>query len=198
MAYIDEKQDKFYNAINHYAEEQRQKIQEEISSFKEKELEQAENEVLTECYYMIQREMSQMRSRIARDLALKEMDLKRSILQKRQGITDDVFRLSAEKLKDYAGSERYGEFLKKSAQKIGALLDQPGTVIFYRPGDEKYEAEIRGAFGSPCSFQTDETIRIGGIRARNDAMGLFADETLDALLESQREWFEEQSGMAVV
>lgn len=198
MAYTDEKQDKFYNAINHYAEEQRKKIEEEIAAFKKKELDQAENEVLTECYHMIQREMSQMRTRIARDLARKEMDLKRGILQKRREITDGVFRRAAEKLREYSRSEQYGGFLKKSAKKIGALLSEPGTVIFYRPGDEKYEAAIREAFGPACSFETDETIRLGGIRAKNDAMGLFADETLDALLENQREWFEEQSGMAVV
>lgn len=198
MAYTDEKQDKFYTAINHYAEQQRKKIEEEIAAFKEKELEQAENEVFAECYSLIQREMAQMRTGIARETALREMDLKRGILEKRQKITDEVFRRAGEKLKEFAQSEQYVDYLKKSAGKIAAALREPGTVFFYRPGDEKYETAIRESYGLPCSFQPDETIRLGGIRAQNDAMGFLADETLDARLENQRDWFEEQSGMAVV
>lgn len=53
------------------------------------------------------------------------------------------------------------------------------------------------AFGHPCTFETDPTIRIGGLRAYNSEMGVMADETLDAMLEEQRGWFEENSGLTV-
>lgn len=198
MAYIDEKKDKFYIAINHYAEEQRKKIEDEIASFKEKELSEAELEVLTECYLMIQKEMAQMRIGIAREMAVKEMELKQEVLEKRRKITEDVFRRAAEKLKEFTQTERYADFLKKAAGQFASTLREPGAVIFLKPGDEKHEEAIRESFGLPCTFQTLETIRIGGIRARNDGMGLSVDGTLDTLLENQKEWFEEQSGMAVV
>lgn len=197
MAYTDEREDKFYNAISRCAEEQRKKVEREIAEFKKRELEQTENEVLAECYRMIQTEVSQMRTRIARDVARQEMDLKRNLLQKRQAITENVFCRASGKLQEYVRSEQYEEFLKKSAKSIGALLGGPGTVVVHRPGDEKYEAAIREAFGSPCSFRADDAIRIGGIRAQNEAKGLLADETLDTLLENQREWFQEQSGMVI-
>lgn len=198
MAYTDEKKDKFYIAINHYAEEQRKKIEDEIAEFKKKELGEAEIEVLTECYLMIQKEMAQMRTGIAREMAVREMELKRGVLEKRRKITEDVFSRAAEKLKEFTQTDRYAEFLKKTAGQYAATFREPGTVIFLRPGDEKHEAAIREAFGLPCTFRTLETIRIGGILARNDGMGLSADGTLDTLLENQKEWFEEQSGMAVV
>ena len=47
-------------------------------------------------------------------------------------------------------------------------------------------------------MQVDQKIQIGGIRAENEAMHLAADNTLDSVLEDQRGWFEENSGMAVV
>lgn len=198
MAITDEKQDKFYTAINHYAEEQRQKIEDEIAEFKKKELDDAEIEVLTECYRMIQKEMTQMRLGISRDISLKKMDLKRTILEKRQKITDEVFQRAAAKLIDFTKTEEYASFLKKAAGKFASVFRDPGTVLFLKPGDETFEEAIRGSFAAPCTFQADETIRLGGIRAKNDGMGLAADATLDALLEDQRAWFEEQSGMAVV
>lgn len=199
MAYTDEKKDKFYIAINHYAEEQRKKIEEEITAFKEKELGEAEIEVLTECYLMIQKEMTQMRTGISREMAVREMDMKRELLQKRQKIANEVFQRAAEKLIEFTKTDRYADFIKNSAEQFSkALQGHQETVIFIKPGDEKYEETIRRAFQNPCSFQPLESIRIGGIRARNDGLGLFADETLDTLLENQRNWFEEFSGMAVV
>ena len=58
-------------------------------------------------------------------------------------------------------------------------------------------AANRGSIWSPCTFETDPTIRIGGLRAYNSEMGVMADETLDAMLEEQRGWFEENSGLTV-
>ena len=46
--YNDEKIGKFYQAILHYGEEQRKKIEEEVAAFKQKELDEAEIGVLTE------------------------------------------------------------------------------------------------------------------------------------------------------
>ena len=65
----DEKIGKFYQAILHYGEAQRKKIEEEVAAFKQKELDEAEVEVLTEAYHLIQKEMAQMRSGISREMA---------------------------------------------------------------------------------------------------------------------------------
>ena len=82
----DEKIGKFYQAILHYGEEQRKKIEEEVAAFKQKELDEAEVEVLTEAYHLIQKEMAQMRSGISREMAQREMDGRRALLEKRRGI----------------------------------------------------------------------------------------------------------------
>lgn len=198
MAEAEDKKDKFSAAINHYAEEQRKKIEDEISTFKQKELDEAEIEVLTECYRMIQKELVQMRSGISREMAQKELSARRELLDKRQKITDEVFSRAAQKLTELIQSEKYTELLKKAAEKFKAIFTKPGTVICLKADDAKYEDLIREAFGSDCTFQADPTIGVGGIRAFNPGMGLMADETFDSLLEEQRGWFEEHSGMTVV
>lgn len=80
----DEKMNKFYQAINHYAEEQRKKIEQEVMDFKRKELDEAEVEALTEAYRLIQKEMAEMRNSISHEIAQKEMDERRKLLEKRQ------------------------------------------------------------------------------------------------------------------
>ena len=74
MASNKEKLSKFNQAINHYAEEQRRKIENEVAEYKRRQLEEAEEEVLTEAYHLIQKEMAEMRNSITREMAHREMD----------------------------------------------------------------------------------------------------------------------------
>ncbi len=197
MSDIDEKKDKFSMAINHYAEEQRKKIEDDIADFKNKELEETEIEVLTECYRMIQKEMAEMRSGISREMAGRAMEGRRELLEKRSAITEDVFKRSGKKLIEFTKSEKYKAFLEKASKEFSEVLNSADTVISVKPGDEKYEDMIKGFFGSGCTFKTDDGIAIGGIKAYSAKLGIIADETLDTLLSDQREWFEEHSGMTV-
>ena len=52
----DEKASAFLEAINKYAEQQRNEIHAEVEQFKEEELKKAEIEVLTDAYTLIQKE----------------------------------------------------------------------------------------------------------------------------------------------
>lgn len=122
--YNDEKIGKFYQAILHYGEEQRKKIEEEVAAFKQKELDEAEIGVLTEAYHLIQKEMAQMRSGIARELAQREMDGRRALLEQRRKIMEQVFSRAAEELHAYT-------------QKPGVLKSYVGknVVLGVRPKD---------------------------------------------------------------
>lgn len=198
MADIEEKKDKFSIAINHYAEEQRRKIEKEIEEYKKKELEETEIQVLSECYQLIQKELTQMRSSISHEVAKREMDSRRKLLEKRSEITSGIFSKVTEKLKVFTQQDDYALFLKKTAQQFAKTFGRPGVVIRLRTEDQKYEASIREAYGFDCEFQTDGTIEIGGMKAFHPEMGIFADETLDTLLANQYDWFETHSGMTVV
>lgn len=198
MADFEEKKDKFSTAINHYAEEQRQKIEKEIDDYKQKELEEAEIDVLTECYQLIQKETARMRSGIAREMALRDMDSRRKLLEKRSQIASEVFQKATQKLKEFTERNDYLPFLENTASQFAKAFGQDGIVIRLRAEDEKYEDNIRKALGLKCEFETDSTIVIGGLRALHAGLGLLADKTLDSLLEDQRDWFESHSGMTVV
>lgn len=198
MVNNEEKINKFYLAINHYAEEQRKKIEQEVLEFKRRELDEAEVEALTEAYQLIQKEMTEMRNRIFHEMAQREMDCRRELLAKRQRISDEVFDRTKKRLCEFTQSGDYAALLQKSAAKLKNTFDKPGTVICVKSSDQRYEDQIKAAFGGDCAVKVDSGIQIGGLRAYNSEMGIMADETLDSLLEDQREWFEENSGMAVI
>lgn len=198
MADIAEKKDKFSDAINHYAEEQRKQIEQEIKEYKQKELEEAEMQVLTECYQMIQKELAQMRVRISLENSRREMDARRRLLERRTAIMNAVFENAAEKLKAFTTQDGYLAFLQKTAKSFSETFHRSSVVIRLREADRKYEAEIRAALDGDCELQADDSIQIGGLKASNQEMGILADNTLDSLLADQRSWFEMNSGMAVI
>lgn len=198
MADFEDKKDKFSLAINHYAEEQRKKIEQEISEYKKKELEETELQVLTECYQLIQKELTQMRVRISHENAIREMESRRKLLQRRKEISSEVFAKVKENLKEFTKQKEYLAFLQKAARQFAKTFGRPGVVIQLKAKDVQYETAIREAFGFDCEFQTDGTVEIGGIKAYHPEMGIFADETLDTLLMDQFDWFEANSGIAVV
>lgn len=138
-----------------------------------------------------------MRNNITKEMAHREMDARRELLEKRRKIMEEIFTQAAERLKEFAQSQEYQDWMKRHCQKLAETFSQPGTVLFVRPEDRKLESLLKSAFGTACEVQEDEEIHLGGIRAQNLAMGLVADDTLDALLENQQEWFEENSGLQV-
>ncbi len=197
MVTNEEKLSKFNQAIHHYAEEQRKKIEEEVAKFKEKELNEAENEVLQEAYLLIQKEMAQMRNNITKEMAHREMDARRELLEKRRQIMEQVFSDAAAKLKEFAQGPEYEGWMTRHCRELAAVFNETETLLYVRPQDVKMEKALAEAFGKPCRIVSNEEIQLGGIRAQNPAMGLVADDTLDALLENQQEWFEEASGLRV-
>ncbi len=195
MPVSNEKTSNFLEAINKYAEEQRNQIYAEVEQFKKEELEKAETESLNDAYVLIQKEMSQMRLAISSEVSRQNMARRKELFQKRQNITIEVFQKAANKLAEFTKTADYPVLLEKYAAQIAQVLNQPGTVLYIRKKDAALTARIQKAFGGDCIVEETNDIKLGGIRGYNPAMGLVADETLDSKLEDQREWFTETCGM---
>lgn len=197
-----EKLDKFNVAIQHYALEQQKRIQEEVEAFQKKELEQAEDEVLQEAYGMIQKEMAEMRNRISREMAQRENEERKKLLKKRQSISEDVFRRVADRLLQFTKTEEYPLLLEKYAREAGQMLishkaENCSCEILVREEDLPFANRLQSALGLTATVRAEDSIQLGGLRVLCPEKKLEADSTLDTLLEEQKGWFEEMSGLSV-
>ena len=197
-----EKLDKFNVAIQHYALEQQKRIQEEVEAFQKKELEQAEDEVLQEAYGMIQKEMAAMRNRISREMAQRENEERKKLLKKRQSISEDVFRRVADRLLQFTKTEEYPLLLEKYAREAGQMLishkaENCSCEILVREEDLPFANRLQSALGLTATVRAEDSIQLGGLRVLCPEKKLEADSTLDTLLEEQKGWFEEMSGLSV-
>jgi len=189
MSENSHKANNFLNAINKYAEEQRNKIQLEGEIYKKNELEKAEREALKETYILIQKEMASMRNEIAARISRKEAEGRKKLFNKRNRITQEVFSRAKNILIEFTKSENYLDFLKKSAENISHLIENYNKILYIKEEDYKFVKIISGYFGAKCKVQQDNNIKIGGIKVKDIKTGMIYDETLDTKLENQCEWF---------
>ncbi len=187
----------FLKAINKYAAEQRKEIKTRAEEFRKYELQKAEAEVLRDAYFLIQREMAQMKKNIANEVSKLELEKRKEIFAKRQSIMDEVLQKAKSKILDFTKTPEYVELLKKYAESISKILKKSGTILYVCERDEKLKDVIREAYGKICRVEVDDKIKIGGIIAVNSVMSLIIDETLDSKLEEQKSWFEENSKLNV-
>jgi vacuolar-type H+-ATPase subunit E/Vma4 len=188
----------FKTAINSYAMKEWNSIEEHIRQQKAQRLSQAEEEVLTETYKMIQKEIGEMRHRISREMSLREAREREKLLTLRREIRDSVFRQARERLEKAAATpEDYKAFLLRQAKKLSSL---PGKslVIFMRSCDRDYFPLLQRECEKECTFTADDTIKLGGFYACDRENGLLADATFSSLLQEQETWFEENAGLKIV
>ncbi len=191
------KESKFLDAINKYAEQQKAQITQEIEDYKNTKIEQATQQGLQDAYDLIRADIASRKAVIVNDLAKKELKLRNELFRERQSLADKVFDQAKEQLLAYTKTDDYTRFLDRSINEIKAHCGTAQCVISIAPSDEEKRGLIESIIPD-AQITVDPHILIGGIKANCPALGILMDDTLDARLEQQREWFIENCGMKVV
>ena len=194
----ENKTNNFLKAIKKYAKEQRNTMRGEVARLKEERLKQAEDKAKRDSKSLIKTELAEKRREQTAVLALKTREGQKNLFIERSRMTEEVFELSAQKLRDYTKTDDYREKLRDSARKIAQLFGDRDCVISLSENDMDKARELKALFGGNTDVQPDRTIRLGGIKAYCESMGIIADETFDSKLQAQREWFCENAKLNVL
>jgi len=189
------KTSKFLEAINKYAKEQRDKLNSEAEKIRKEEEIRIEDEMLGNAYKLIQREMAEMKTEISREYSNREMEGRRKLFERRSEIMDEVFDKARERLIEFTKSDSYEKFLKDVVCSVLEILNGSDLVLYLRSEDKRFVDALKSSCKTQCEFSVDDSIRLGGVKGYSKSQGVIVDETLDARLEDQREWFVENSGL---
>ncbi len=148
-----------------------------------------------ESEYAYLKKVSEANNTLSRNIA-KQNEMKNSkINEMRQRIADSVFAQAKEKLEAYTKQKAYQEHLLASLRKVKEAMDVEGAILSLNAQDMRLEKEIKEVMGSACTIQ--EKPQIGGFVLENKKAGVIVDESFDSLLEDQRDWFYQNSGLIV-
>ena len=192
----DNKIIEFFNAINEDLQRQVNEITEEANRLKAEQTRKAKRDAKKQTDAFLRGETAGIMKSCGRRVAAARAGAKKELLERRAVLEQQAFDRAADKLKAFTETPDYEAFLAKSAQRIAANFNGGEIVFYLRRADEKYAEAIAAAVPQPCRFETDDEILIGGCRAVSESSRLSADDTLDARLENQRDWFGEHSGLS--
>lgn len=192
------KTDNFLKAINKYSKLERQQIQNDIETVREEELKKAEANGKKMAREYITKEYSAVKTAVTGQYAVKNLEAQGKVYQKREEITNSVFEKAFKKLKDFTSTPQYKDLLIKSAKEIADIFKENSCVIFISENDNKFAQDIKAQFSGEVTVENDVAIKIGGIKGFCKDLKIVADNTLDSKLNSQKDWFTENSGLKVM
>ena len=186
----------FIEAINKDADEECEKIKLDAEMEKKEKIISASEKLNLEYQQRIEHEIKKLQSENNKKTAESENRKKVQLIEKRNSIQQEIFMKVEKKIKEFVKSQEYKSFVLKSAENIGRILKGNNLCVFIRQEDSSLADEIKVAVGRECQIQTTNDIVLGGLKASTDLQT--ADDTLENRLESEQEWFRNNSGLTIV
>ncbi len=193
----DNKTSSFLKAINKYAQQQSDAILKEAEEFKKQEIEKATKEAITDAYTLIQKNISVEKSKIVSEYAKREQKSRSELFIRRMQIVEEVFEKAKDKLISFTKTDKYNDYIRKSATEIAELFCDKNCIVYVK-NDDTDKAQLIKDIIENCTVECDNNILIGGIRCYCEELSMIADDTLDSKLLNQRQWFSENSDLKVV
>lgn len=189
MPQNEEKLELFKQAILERASAQSRKIQQETEEAKKHELDQEESKLLDSFYCETQAKINKIKTDNTKELGRVSARLKKELYAQREQYLSEMLARVRVELSAFVQTEKYPAFLDR---KAAALCGQwEGGCLRVRPADLVHRAVLE-KYGRPV--EGDNTIQLGGVILSDPENGVVIDESLDAALESQRQWFQRNSG----
>lgn len=182
-----EKAEMFRAAIDKQADEEIARSTKEIRAKKSAAGKAKAEHALAEALSQVRAEKSANVMRFKKELSRCEFETTKAVRAHRKKLIDEFFEELRGDLEEFAGSEKYEDFLKRSLAKAERELGGNFVVLAAAKDVSRVKKLTNRA------VRTELTIMLGGIGALDEEKGLYADYTLDSALESEREAFTDKS-----
>lgn len=193
----DNNLDKFIDAVLKDANEQREHLLQEIEEEKQRELEKAENDILKNIYIHIQSEIAEIKHQSGRDLSKKALEIRKELLQKRDGLSEKIFAMLKERLTAFIQTEDYKKYLFDGIQKTISLSGDCKVIFYTLAKDTELVKGLCKDLKCNAEVEIDEEIELGGFILVCNEKGIRLNETLDERFKEQIGHFNEISGLVI-
>ena len=191
---IDESTGLIVGSIENQAARECERLKKSADDLYAQKVAALEEEIQQKYARKVSYELEKQRIEANQKATVLEADHKASLAELRRQVTEKVYAASAEKIKAFTLSDDYAAFLENSVKAAGNLY-AGNAVIHLRAQDEIYKDRLEKAVGREISFETDETILLGGVKISFTDAAVMADDTLDARFEEQKKAFVRNSGL---
>lgn len=187
----------FLNAIQKHAVMQKEKIENDLQVFREKQINEGKELALRDAYNLIQNELSSRRSSIISEYSGKASESRRSLYKRRLEMINEVKSDVIKKLEQFTQSSKYEDYIKHSLELIKDFSGDSSCILSIRPCDKNIIERFTEIIDVEKTVE-DESIAIGGVKAYIQDKGIIIDESLDSKLDDKINDFISVCGLKVV
>lgn len=171
--------------IQHEAEKYCKELTEDTDSYIKRETEKAYRKAHADIKTFKKNEIDRLNEETNAAYSVIEADEKKSILEFRSSLTQELFAAVEKNLMMFSESDEYPAFLIKTIEDMISVTGE-GTEIILRTADKKYEPMLSTRFNN---ISYSEKIRLGGCMGINRKTSLAADNTIDGKFDEEKENF---------
>lgn len=176
----------FIVAVNSDINESISKLIEEANQRRYEIIKEAKDEALNESYIKIKTEVKNIGSKYQILLSKKEQEYKIKILKYKESLFLKIFHNIEDKLIEFTHKEEYKEFLFNQIES--EEIDE-NSIIYLNSKDMKFKEDIINFKSVKCSFEVDNSIKIGGLSVFYPQKSILINKTIDFKLEDQKKNF---------
>lgn len=185
---------RFQKAIFADATAKRDALLAEESQRRKAALEEKNDQLLLQAYQQLQAGTARFEKEARTALSRAEMEAKRALLLRREALCQEMFSHVAARLEQFSKGPDYPAYLQKRLEELEKAGRLSGSTLQAKEEDLPLLDRLTQGKGL-AGLEPSPDIRLGGFRCCNQAGGFVAQETLDAALEDQKEWFFAHSGL---
>lgn len=186
----------FIKSITDSAAEKRAAVGEETEQILKAERAAMEQSAEKSADSYVRTKSASIRLEAGRKISESAAECRKEVFARRNEIAKATFSKAAEKLQAFTAGAEYEKFLSESAARVIEVFGGGRVTLLLRPEDMAFGEKLCADYPD-ASFSKDSTIKIGGLKGINSLATLLIDDTLDSRLESQKKWFEENSGLYI-
>ena len=187
MNELDTRAERFLESIRAEGEAACAAIREETERAINSQLDETRKTENTRVERTLRFETERAKTRANRDLSAARMAARATLAAQRQKIADETFSKAREQLAAFVAGKGYAAWL---AETLGE-----NAKITARAADLPLLKNVTLPAGTV--LEADDSITLGGLKGANPAKGVAADDTLEARLEAQHDWFLENAGLEI-
>lgn len=183
--------------IERLASLEEEKILAEAKELEDEAYNQIKMDAKKDAQALLNKELAEISSNASVEASLSQEEKTKKLVAKRDEYVKTIFNEAKDKLIAFVNSDDYKKYLIDHMKNIGELYQMENSVLYLRKEDLVLSDELVKAYGIDLAVMESDKINIGGFMIENKAANIVVDESLDAALENQKDWFYKSSGLMI-
>lgn len=196
MSYDKQKLLRFQEAILEDADEKIARMNQNVSKYEQRELNNEKQQKLEEIFTYMQNHVRHLKSEFSYKLTKKSLEFKKEILSFRNELIEKVMQQSENEILNFVNSDKYKDYLLGKVKQVFDEFDFNKTKIKLRREDLKFKEDILN-FENVSEVLVDDHNKLGGFTLIDTQSGIMIDKTISTILNNQRQHFLKTSGLII-